>query len=1448
MKKIANYKIKGMQRDTSVSAFNSEYSFENKNIRISSIEENDFFSIVNEKGNKLLHIDNIGSTISGIPIGQSVIENELVLFTTGNSNVEKSIDIEDYTKIIPDIPHTPKEVPTLGLDTIYKLWFNNNDELEGDVLYSGNLGFNSRNPIETLSLYENESIKKIYWVDGVNSPKVINVSTKDTTWNDNSFDFIRQVVLKENISIYKKSSSTGIFSPGIVQYSFSYFNKYGQESNIFYTSPLYYVSFIDRGGSPEDNISTSFIINIDNSDTSFDYIRIYSTYRTSINSTVTAKKVIDLSTSDKRIVYVDKGTEGDLIDPTELLYIGGEDIIANTINQKDNTLFLGNIELKRKPIPLDIKEQLKKGKVTFSASKEENLDIKPEGYYSFKSHLHLNSSQIKTFKYLETYRLGLQFQHITGKWSDPVWIGDYKNDVQIKTPYAKTGSVFYPTAKYTLNNTTIINKLLSLYYVKVRPIVVFPEAVDRECICQGILCPTVYNMEDRYNNSPTSQSSWFTRPNCPFDVQVSSNDFLDRMTLQESSNSRGAIIESDSLTDRIEGATGDTVNYGANLISKNLSSIGASDSRNGEIQSNVYINTAVAKIGQRGFSMKNYINNRKDYFFVDKTILTFHSPDIQFNDEIKNMDTSSLKLRIVGIVPMTSSISDIDIQTSTPPNFYNDGKTVAPGFYKETIGSTNISKHGYKGLSSGIFWLDSIRGHANPDYPQGFAIYPWHNNVSLNGDVLNEENYVSAKIDKKKQSTLRYSINSFYFPKDKIWNAYIKNNDDYNGISGIKIFDSNEISMVKIPSPENSGMLDITYYGNIDKIILPNNMKLDSEDAGYPVFFSTGKSKHEVFIGDYKQATTYKDEPGGKILKINSQNPIRMKYKSTAHAVLALNYTKDKYQKVLPTMLDSDGGESWIINSEALDFSRTPEQLFWEKNRSTIGVKQDVIDFDFTGINDAYKSRGPEYGYLWLGELYRDDVNNDFRFGGSTPEAIENNNWYPCGESVNLTINTEIEWVEGDTYYQRYDHLKTYPFTPEDQNSVVDIVSFMCETRVNIDGRYDKNRGLLSNLSISPTNFNLINPIYSQENNFFNYRAINDNKKDLNKFKNTITWTKTKTSGELIDTWTNITLASTLDLDGDKGPVRSLKRFNNELISFQDSGISNILFNSRTQLSTNQGVPVEIANSSKVDGKRYISESIGCINKWSICDTAMGIYFIDNINKSIYNFNGKLTDISSSLGLASWMKDNGSSLDIWNPLDFNNFVTYYDKVNKEILFINKQDCLAYSEKLQQFTSFYSYENTPYFINLLNKVLSINTVQDSDFYSIWLQNAGEYNMYFNTYHPFYSTIIINPDMPNDKIFDTLEFRSDTYNNGLLLDTTFDTLNVWNEYQKGASDLTFNRGVPSNLKKKFRIWRANIPRDINKRDRMRNPWLYLKLSMEKENTNKTVLHDLMVHYLI
>ena len=633
---------------------------------------------------------------------------------------------------------------------------------------------------------------------------------------------------------------------------------------------------------------------------------------------------------------------------------------------------------------------------------------------------------------------------------------------------------------------------------------------------------------------------------------------------------------------------------------------------------------------------------------------------------------------------------------------------------------------------------------------------------------------------------------------------------------------------------------------------------------------------HKYFVSTPVPIMCLQDSDGDKIVANEKDgygtDPVRIKYKSSPHIVIAFNYTKeekdnkpDYKQVILPTLRIP--GSTYIQGHTINDANYTLKRSESEPSSSEYmpwdaeckGVFQDTITID---ENLSY----PYYGYSWIAELYRDNIVN--RFGGTSDSAIESNLWLPAGEPVSLisgydnngspipvTVTDEnplrVNYTEGDTYFQRYDCLKTYPYTLEDQNSIVEIASFYCETRVNIDGRYDRNRGQISNLSITPTNFNLINPIYSQRNNFFSSRALNYNKYSLDYFPNTITWTKEKQAGAIVDTWTNITMASTLDLDGDKGEVVSLNTFNNEVFCFQKQGFSNILFNSRVQIPTSDGMPIEISNGLKVNGKRYISNTIGCNNKWSIAESPSGLYFIDNITNSIYLFNGQINSLSDKLGFRQWIGEN-NSLDNWDPVEFKNFVTYYDKNNDDVYFVNKDTALVYSELLGQFTSFMSY----------GQVLGMFNI-DSDFYAIkngkiWEQFAGAYNYIFGEYCPYSVTFISNADESYDKIFNTVEFRADSWDNTLLTSNcAFDILEVWNEYQKGVSYLNTLKNKPSPLKKKFRVWRANIPRANtdwngvpakNKMDRIRNTWAYVKLSMNEENTDRMEFHDMIVHYFV
>lgn len=1586
--KYSSHLIKGMQQDPSPSIATSEYAIDARNIRITARENTSLFSVVNEKGNydiPLKTTNGTDATLIGNYVGHAVLNDYLVVF-----------------------------MHSLDYDYIYRLEkrldYKSVEYLEVVILYKGNLGLNTSYPLETLPIFENEDIQKVYWTDGLNQPRVINiVATQDVRakYTSTSFDFVRKLNLQEKVTINRNLVTNGIFSPGVLQYVFTYYNKYAQESNIFYTSPQYYTSFNNRGASPEDSISNSFDINISNMDYNFDYVRVYSIMRTSIDATPVCKRVIDialptsqgysikqstetLQTTDKlvwydgkntystdtnptgsftvlssyayiqhvtssgytmiynsfnegdvinlsftngdnntkvytvnitrpsSITYTDTGTQGSTIDPTELLYVGGEEVVFGTMNQKDNTLFLGDITLKRKLLSTQLRTLVASHLVNFNYAVDDAGNSKhlylpsASGYYPYDNQLKYNSGQIKTFKYLEHYRFGIQAQHYTGKWSEPIWVDDEQNLVPISNDPTH-GSNSFNTIRLVTASTNfssdIIQMLLDQGYVKIRPVVVYPTINDREVICQGVLCPTVYNVKDRQENAPFAQSSWFIRPNAPFDLKKSFDMKEDGTNISDMHLlgdyittdivSRGGILSAGRSTIKdvqLDGSTKyipiDVSNFGDWAEFRHNYPIPDNMSRHAEIQSitsppsNPYIQYNEDNL------INDYINSNKQNYYVDQSILTFHSPDIEFDPEVRSLDSSNLKLRIVGVVPLTSFYSDIELNTSTPVLPFKGTSDLPNGFYKERMSSQNLfntpgslgiptklkseSNFGWRGCLASPMWFDEVyastQSNNNTDHKvTGFVVYPWHRSGSMNNQKNGEgdSKYRYSLLQKKQMSNIRFSYNTFYLYSNNLWNAYIKDSTVNTGISGVNIFDSDQISVTRIKAQENSGLQDINYYGNIDKLLIGNYS--GSSDVGYPIAIGGSMNGSSTDIHSIFSAPKYKSCFSlANAGNISGTDPIRIKYKSTAHAVLALNYAKDGSQRVLPTAYDNSyyygtSGQTWAINNVGGNFSDvtgTESEVahyddmgqpiyedhtvsynvwgFWDKKHITKSVSQDTLNVGKIGDS----SEGTiQYGWLWLGELYNDSVTN--RFGGKTEEAFENNKWLPCGNPVSLkyadgTTKTSVNviWSEGDTYYQRYDNLKTFPFTNEDINQVTDIVSFMVETRVNLDGRYDRNRGQTSNITMSPTNFNLMNNVYSQKNNFFTYNTINPNKLNLDNFHNSITWTKSKTMGDLIDTWTNITMASTLDLDGDKGIVRALKKFNNEIYAFQDRGISNILFNSRTQLSSADGVPIEIANSGKVDGKRYIATNLGCANKWSINETSNGIYFADKENNSVYLFNGQFSSLTDKFGFRKWLGDQ-------TPY-FNNFRTYCDKNNSDIYFnVNNgnssSQCLCFSEFLNQFTSFMSYTDVDSMFNI-----------GSDFYAIknnkiWHNFKGEYNMFFGTFQPFSLTVISNQDENLDKIYNNIEFRSDTFYGQVSTNNTFDTLDVWNEYQHGTMTLTNTKDKPSSLKRKFRVWRTLIPRDnTNSRDRIRGTWAYVKLAMNNPNTFRTQLYDLNVHF--
>ena len=419
-------------------------------------------------------------------------------------------------------------------------------------------------------------------------------------------------------------------------------------------------------------------------------------------------------TNSSIITVTDNNTGGEDVDYNELLFVGGEEITAGTLTQKDGTMFLGDVAIKRKQLI---------GSYTVTDG-QDNCEHKVSGTGDIKEitdgltvesssrtccfPLTMNSSSYKWgdtldarmdsidgehtniagFKHGEHYRLGLQFQYKTGKWSQPVFIGDYK---QTNRPSVDTEKTYgcqqeIPTFIATLTKEAgqyMDNK----DYKRVRPVVCFPTESDQLILCQGLLNPTVHSVANRLNHTPDVQSSWFFRPvpagneECP---QYKHNYTL-YSGIPDSSGVGHMFYP--TRKDEIQGIPVEFSNIPAPTSTRRVNVNVTTDPIPGNQSDNL-------KYNANDYELEDLMN----VFIVDWSYLTFHSPEFEFNDSFYNMDTSTLGTQIVGRYLLTSNTGDIHIITSSSPI-----STDAPGFYHRIVSSEFSASR----INAGLFYRDS---------------------------------------------------------------------------------------------------------------------------------------------------------------------------------------------------------------------------------------------------------------------------------------------------------------------------------------------------------------------------------------------------------------------------------------------------------------------------------------------------------------------------------------------------------------------------------------------------------------------------------------------------------------------------------------------------------------------------------------------------------------------
>lgn len=378
----------GMLQDSAKSKHNSKYYFEGRNIRITSTNDSVTGAVTNDKGNQLLLT---------IPTPLIDFENKIIFYNTEtlsyttNEINELYSDINDFgEQVIVGNGKTKNGFILLttnneGFDCV---WFLDESTLNLKLLYLRNLDFSTDNPIQILNNYENSKIDKIYWVDGKNQMKFLNIHHSTISGDiENLIDLYStslNLTSEVNLSnpIIDDILYGGTHTSGIIQYAYSYYKINGSQSALSPLSELISLGKSnEEGGTVNEIVGSIPKITINNLDSRFTNIRLYSLKYTSYNELPSVNLIADRDvTGLTSFNYYDDGRIIQDITLEEFIFLTGKIIIPKHIESKDNRLFMFNYKDRVYNLTLD----------------KNNIDFRA---YSFP----INTPQVDVFKNITDY-------------------------------------------------------------------------------------------------------------------------------------------------------------------------------------------------------------------------------------------------------------------------------------------------------------------------------------------------------------------------------------------------------------------------------------------------------------------------------------------------------------------------------------------------------------------------------------------------------------------------------------------------------------------------------------------------------------------------------------------------------------------------------------------------------------------------------------------------------------------------------------------------------------------------------------------------------------------------------------------------------------------------------------------------------------------------------------
>jgi len=1360
MEKKVKHTYKGIKKDITKSKFSNEYYFDGRNIKITASDSQSTGSVTNTKGNKQLF--SIPTPVIDYNAKTITYNGNILIYNTDEINY----NIQSGTQYIISNVITREYVILLttddnGIDCIWKVNLNT---YELTLLYLRNLNLSTTNPAQLINNFENELVDKIYWVDGKNQMRFLNI--KHSIDNDDLEDIIDiPVSVIDMVGKYTLSQPTvtnilsgGSHTAGMIQYAYNLYRLNSSQTKI---SPLSDLVSLDKsslgGGKVNELVGAMPVVNITNIDHNYTNIRVYAIKYTSYNEIPSISIIEDRQlpiTGD--IQVFDDGKIIETVSLDEFLFLGSDIIIPKHINTKFNRLFLSNYKEINFNVDLDCRAYSFNN--TGRARVYKNLTTTPvvvtNPYYPYDN----KTIDKPTGEFFDIY------DDINGEYDDPILDKHDSINLDYDTfKYQKNGINYGGEGKYLkyeLTKSTTFN--IDNRYFKDNEIyrigIEFFNAYGQISLPNWIADFKALdgNLEGQFNTlSVTLKPEFFTWLNTTtfeseYDKPIGYKILVAERTLNDRTIIANGIVSPMMINDK---------------STKNVSYSKSEDI--------LYVKTKADTLPKLpNILLRNY--NKSTQFGSTQPLRgSLHMEEMNNNRASSNTEIQRSYFGDKDVAGRCYQYNSM-MQLYSPEVLFGESIALSEGIQFRVKGSLKNSNNNSWGKAidtnnTSIIAEGKVTGSITPYYGGAFE--------QIIGGSNADRPWSYGLISHPNFSTVERA----------------------NHIMYDRVYGGSEVSDI------NSGLY----------IKAPVNINYDI--YGKPELTEKGQS-----------GTTYNNDPN-------------YRYVNSLQSVLTdgnTNFAEDgKYNRKIIS-INSYGNRCITFVTGSSD--NTIEH-FNRPTYESIGLLAGVTG-DNNGLIGELVKPDTE---IYLGNIY----------GGNTYEDKRRTNYIEIGSYSLLDDNAPTVNIEspGDTYVNFFKFARIVRTDTEiiSEGTFVleELITALCETTVDLKNRSDISFNEWdSKFQPLDADYHDYNKVYSQQPTLIQKRNLDYNIKKINNFDTNIISTKLKSAGELIDNWTDISVNDVITLDGKYGAINSLVNFNDEIYALQDLSFAFISINPRVQVQGGDGLAIELGSGNVLDRYKYISTSSGSVNKWGVVASPNALYYYDALNNSLMSFTGQLNKLSETKGLHQFFINDvhPDNISLDNPLFSSGVHMGYDYLNNDLFITFRQ-----TDK-PTFTISFN-ELVGEFISLHDGIPSMYMSRGSHFFAIdssnnvlFEQNGGDYNKYFNNYYPSTITLSVNPESDKDCIFNNLEYKSELYIDGLdIPSSTLTHVQLYNEYQSSSlTPLVLN----SNLSRKFRNWKITLPRESGTRNRIRNPWVFLKLQLDNTNNKKFILHDIIVNYTV